>query len=86
MASSYYLFRGAYLTFSSSYSVYRKFEVFDVDQELLEGSNVEPNMFFKLTIEYNAVGLILSVCGVATLLHNDNIVDPDRSVCARSER
>lgn len=52
-AIGYSLYKGAYLTFNTGYSGYRKFEVFDADQELLEGSNYEPNLFFKLTIEYN---------------------------------
>jgi hypothetical protein len=51
-AFGFALYREAYLTFNTGYSVYRKFEVFDAEDHLLEDSDFEANMFFKLAVEY----------------------------------
>jgi len=52
-AVGYALYKGAYLTFNAGASLYRKFEVVDAHDVVLEDSNFERTPFFKLAIEYN---------------------------------
>ncbi len=52
----YNLYKGVNLTFNTGTSIYRKFEVFDRDGNLIEDPNAEQSLFFKVGIDYNVGG------------------------------
>lgn len=55
-AVGYSIYKGAYLTFNTGFSLFRRFQLFDVNDNKLEQSDYETSLFFKTTIDYNVGG------------------------------